>query len=279
MPTLPVLSEAEYLSIEEAISATEKGRAFLRRRDHIGRVIGTDAVGQMVRGLQDWIAGVDSAPERDSLKIIRAELSEVRFYIDRVKSEITALAADEPDKGSRFRGATAELDEIVNATARATNDILGAAEAINDLAGRSLPEGTEARGAITARCIDIFQACSFQDITGQRVAKVVKTLGHVEERISAMLNIDHGGAGLNVASGANDATGDARATRVARNGTMSADDLLAGPQLPGCGLDQGAIDALLDGVSEEEFGPAPMPDPPAPNTGPLAQSAIDALFP
>lgn len=275
MPTLPVLSEAEYLSIEEAISATDKGRAFLRRRDHIGRVIGTDAVGQMVRGLQDWIAGIDSAPERDSLTLIRAELSEVRFYIDRVKSEITALAADEPNQGSRFLGATAELDEIVNATAQATNDILGAAEAINDLAVRSLPEATEARGAITARCIDIFQACSFQDITGQRVAKVVKMLGHVEERIIAMLSIDHGGASPNIAS---DATAEARAKSGARSGTMSDDDLLAGPQLPGCGLDQGAIDALLDGVSEEAPDPAPMMDAPA-AAGPMAQRAIDALFP
>jgi chemotaxis protein CheZ len=30
----------------------------------------------------------------------------------------------------------------------------------------------------------IFEACSFQDLTGQRIAKVVETLEHIESRVA-----------------------------------------------------------------------------------------------
>jgi hypothetical protein len=42
----------EYLAIEQAIAATAKGRAFLRQRDEVNRVIAANHVGELIRNLQ-----------------------------------------------------------------------------------------------------------------------------------------------------------------------------------------------------------------------------------
>jgi len=35
----------------------------------------------------------------------------------------------------------------------------------------------------------VFQACSFQDLTGQRITRLVKSLAFIEERINAMIRV------------------------------------------------------------------------------------------
>ena len=42
---------------------------------------------------------------------------------------------------------------------------------------------------IDQRATDIYTACSFQDITGQRTDKVVQALRFIEQRINAMIEI------------------------------------------------------------------------------------------
>jgi chemotaxis regulatin CheY-phosphate phosphatase CheZ len=261
MSMTPVLSDTEYLSIEEAISATAKGRAFLRQRDKIGRVIGVDSMGQMIRGLKDWITGEESAPDCDSLELIRRELSAVRSHIDHVKSEISTLTEEE-SSDNRFRRATAD-------------DILSAAEAIKEISDKLPPDYAAQRETIGKHCLNVFQACSFQDITGQRIAKVVKTLDYVEQRVSAMLAIgaeaDQANAGQPIAA--------ALAHTVAEAGAITpkreAETLLNGPQLPGKGLNQDAIDQLLTPTAAV----APVVTLVAPaNDAPMGQSAIDSIF-
>jgi chemotaxis regulatin CheY-phosphate phosphatase CheZ len=281
--TPPVLSDTEYLSIEEAISATAKGRAFLRQRDKVGRVIGVDAMGQMIRGLKDWITGEESAPDRDSLELIRRELSSMRSHIDQVKSEISTLTAEE-SSDNRFRRATAELYEIVTSTARATDDILSAAEAIKEISDKLPPELATQRETVSKHCLNVFQACSFQDITGQRIAKVVKTLDYVEQRISAMLAIggaaEERAAEQSISAALAPAAAPAVATAAAAvSGPISAqreaETLLNGPQLPGKGLNQDAIDQLL--TPSATVAPVAAPATPA-NDAPMGQSAIDSMF-
>ena len=287
--TLTVLSEAEYLAIEEAIATTAKGRAFLRARDGITRVIGADQVRQNIRDLQDWIAGAESAPDRNSLELIRRELSNVRMQIDRTKTEIRQIVSVEPQsQSSHIRGATAQLDEIVNSTAQATNDILAAAEAINGAADQMAPEAAVLRTTITNKCMDIFQACSFQDITGQRIAKVVKTLAYIEQRVNAMMAIGETAPAATPA-----VVGKRIALASGKDGTAANSDigLLNGPQLPGLGLGQEAIDALLHGsASAVAVDTAPRVEAPchvAPTASviesmaapaKLEQDAIDSLF-
>lgn len=267
-----VLNEAEYFSIEEAISATAKGRAFLRQRDKIGRAVGVDTIGQIVSGLKDWIAG-DDGPDRESLELIRRELGSIRAHIDQVKAEISTLASEE-QANNRFRSATAELYEIVTSTARATEDILTAAEAIKEITDALPAEHSSKRETVGKHCLNIFQACSFQDITGQRIAKVVKTLDYVEERINSMLSIGGHAAANGVSAAPVNGTASAAPRPASKPAAARADDhLLHGPQLPGAGLNQNDIDQLLDAAVAQPAAPA------APvNAEPLGQNAIDSLF-
>jgi chemotaxis regulatin CheY-phosphate phosphatase CheZ len=84
-----------------------------------------------------------------------------------------------------------ELDHIVEATEKATSDILEAAEEIQEVAWILREKGTDMElcDKIDQRATDIYTACSFQDITGQRTEKVVKALRFIEQRINAMIEI------------------------------------------------------------------------------------------
>ena len=42
---------------------------------------------------------------------------------------------------------------------------------------------------ITNNGADVFEACSFQDITGQRITKVVKSVTYVEDRVNALISV------------------------------------------------------------------------------------------
>jgi Chemotaxis phosphatase, CheZ len=279
---IPTLNEAEYLAIDDAIGATSRGRAFLRYRDGIGRTIGADAVCQLLRGFQDWVAA-ELAPDHKPIDLMRGELLALREHIDQAKAEMSGLVVDEATPGlTPIRGATAELDETVNDTAKATNDILTAAEAIHAAAQKLTSEGSHSGAFISERCMDIFLTCSFQDITGQRIAKVIATLAHIERRVNAMLAI---GDGRDGAVGEFAAPIPASAPKPGLPvGPTSADDtaaLLNGPPLPGFGLDQNSIDALMNGESVAIASPAPgngRPPPAGQASESIGQANIDLMF-
>ena len=79
----------------------------------------------------------------------------------------------------------------------------------------------------------VYEACSFQDITGQRINKVVKSVTYVEQRVHAIIEV-WGKDMLDDVS-------------VAVEGQdKSADEkLVNGPQLEGSGLSQDDVDALF----------------------------------
>src|SRR5690606_35956743 len=89
----------------------------------------------------------------------------------------------------------------------------------------------------------IFEACSFQDITGQRISKVVETLEFIEQRANALKTI----LGVDPDRDAPPAEPEPDEDRA----------LLRGPALEGEGIDQDAVDALLAGDA------APAPAAPA----------------
>ncbi|NDF11728.1 MAG: hypothetical protein EB060_02795 [Proteobacteria bacterium] len=80
--------------------------------------------------------------------------------------------------------ANEELDEVVKATEKATNGILNAAETIQK-AVEGAPENV--KNAVNAQVMQIFEACSFQDITGQRIKKVVSTLFEIEKMVDRIV--------------------------------------------------------------------------------------------
>ncbi|HUK08662.1 MAG TPA: protein phosphatase CheZ [Stellaceae bacterium] len=157
------------------------------------------------------------------------ELENLADYIQSAKREIAAIRPDD----IRHRDipmATDELDAVVGATADATGAILDAAELLEGMAD-SIGGGEEVR-AIATR---IYEACNFQDITGQRITKVVRTLKHIEAKIDALLTTF---GELKSAAPSSPEPREALPPDDERN-------LLHGPQLPDEAKRQDEIDAIF----------------------------------
>jgi chemotaxis protein CheZ len=113
------------------------------------------------------------------------EVEALGEYIHSARQEI--LGARPSDiREQHIPMATDELDAVVQATADATGVILSAMEEIEKLAP-TLPEA--ARGPMGEVVVRVYEACSFQDITGQRISKVIRTLRHIEGKVDALLAI------------------------------------------------------------------------------------------
>jgi chemotaxis protein CheZ len=175
-----------------------------------------------VRAVLGGIAGALSATEAALL----AELGELGSVVARAKQDVARLQAAEIT-GSQIPNATDELDAIVAHTAQATNDILDCCDVLEAVARRVGPEDAAALSAAITR---IYEACSFQDITGQRISKVVNALKAIEARVEAAVANASGRA--------------APAPEPAAPRTQG-QELANGPQLPGGATSQAEIDRLL----------------------------------
>lgn len=132
------------------------------------------------------------AEMQEALKL-KAELDQIWQAIDQTKHEIATLHVT-GFKGKQMSRVTHELDAIVTGTEEATEGILGAAEAIDHLASQLAAKlkSTQDKAAIDdiqQKIITIFEHCNFQDLTGQRITKVVSTLKFIEDRIVRMMEI------------------------------------------------------------------------------------------
>ncbi|HXF90245.1 MAG TPA: protein phosphatase CheZ [Xanthobacteraceae bacterium] len=124
---------------------------------------------------------------------LKAELDLIREAIRRTKEEVGGLQPETflaPDTARLVR----ELAEVMTGTEQATQRILTAAEAIDQVANMlsSLLKDGYARGlAQDARdsVVKIFEACNFQDLTGQRITKVIGALKFIEDRIDHIREI------------------------------------------------------------------------------------------
>jgi chemotaxis protein CheZ len=161
---------------------------------------------------------------------IYRELREIADYISAMKQEIGALQVNEM-KESRIPAAGHELTAIVKATEAATNTIMECAETLM-AADAGDPDAFKA--LVDAKMLDIFEACSFQDITGQRIAKVVETLQHIEARVARFAAV------VQTKDLEGFITQEER-VRAARK----KDQLLHGPQHDGEGVSQNEVDQLF----------------------------------
>lgn len=159
------------------------------------------------------------------------ELEGLSRLIRHAKAEIAALRPHEiQDK--HLPSATDELDAIVGSTEQATHIILDSVEKIEGAAGAL---SGEAKDQIADAITNIYEACNFQDITGQRIGKVVRTLKQIEAKVAGLVQAfgdDAGPADVAVADASVEPMDNDKA-------------LLNGPQLPGVGNTQADIDALF----------------------------------
>jgi chemotaxis protein CheZ len=234
MPTLPALmplTEADYEAIADAVMETNRGRWFLAEYAKRNRHADTTMLLAAIERIEATVRGerADETVDR-----IRFDLLDMARAIARTKAEIAAIKPDAEHHG-KFGEATEELDSIVSATEAATSDILAAAERIQEIAWTLREQGLESEvcDLVDAKATEIYTACSFQDLTGQRSRKVIQVLRYLEGRINAMIDI----WGLDRAMAA-----EAAETANARGGEAA---LLNGPARPGHGLDQADIDVVM----------------------------------
>jgi chemotaxis protein CheZ len=152
---------------------------------------------------------------------LSGQLSEIRQQIASVVAAPTVAT----------RNSGLELEAVVQATEAAANRIMEAAEAIGDW----LREGKTDSAAIEAvneKVNTIFEACSFQDVTGQRIRRAIQHLQQVEHMLTDMTDGENGTSAVGGMVARALCTG---------NGAVATEDAAANPDLA-----QDAVDSLFD---------------------------------
>ncbi len=129
---------------------------------------------RMAETLDDTVARVDT--------LLHGEFKSIVGEIAALRREIGSFRPGHM-RFEKIPEAGLELDAVVEATETATTTIMEAAETIM---AADTTDADAFKALVDEKMMDIFEACSFQDITGQRIRKVVRTLGWIEERLGSL---------------------------------------------------------------------------------------------
>jgi chemotaxis protein CheZ len=189
---------------------------------------------QMSEAMQMFFSSID--------RTLFDEMRYISSYIQRTRVEISNLRPNDLSE-DRIPRAGAELHAVVQHTAEATNLIMAVAE---DVMAADTSDPAAYQAFVSDKMMEIFEACTFQDITGQRIKKVVDTLTHIEQRLERFASV------MGVEDAELEETSEDKRKR---------ENLLNGPALNGPEVAQDDIDALFgtEGAS-------------------MDQSDLDALF-
>lgn len=150
---------------------------------------------QVLKAIADLGSKFDRYLAMDASQIdqIQTEIADISGKIKATKAEMAALR--HPLAGEdKFVQASQELTAVVSATEGATNAIIACAEELEEIVHElksSLPEGYQSDRVndMVEVIVRIYEACNFQDLTGQRITKVVRALTFIEERVDAMMGV------------------------------------------------------------------------------------------
>lgn len=182
----------------------------------------------------------DRMDKLDELKLLQKEILNLFNYIQRVRQEVAAITRPAEGEDNRFNSMSDQLDAIIQATEDATNSIMEVAEAnegyLNLIREKTTdPEILKILDDMETNSSRVYEACAFQDITGQRVTKIARSITYVDARVNALIDLfgkDH----LDSVE-----LGDEHVTEESED-----EKLLSGPQLEGRGVTQDEIDKLFD---------------------------------
>jgi chemotaxis protein CheZ len=220
------MTEADYETIMSAVLETARGRWFLGEHMRRNRQADTRLVLKAIERLE---SSLRERPKDLGAERMRLDLVDMANAITRAKTEIASIKPAE-DREGKIGIASDELDAIVRTTENATSNILAAIERIQEIAWTLREQGTDPAvcDLLDAQAAEAYTACSFQDLTGQRIRRVVKVMRFLEARIDAMIDI------LRISE--HDAP---------EAETESEAPLVHGPARPGEGLGQSEIDDLI----------------------------------
>lgn len=172
---------------------TEILAAIAELREDLFKKSGNEGADAAMASVTDKMLEAHGRDIEDAKKL-KAEIDKLSAAIDTTKREIATMRYKDANKYERITDVTHELDEVVLDTERATETILSSCEAIEthidaiELQASSPEERAEIAG-LGQKVVKIYEACNFQDITGQRITKVVNTLKFIEERLEVMMGI------------------------------------------------------------------------------------------
>jgi len=157
---------------------------------------------------------------------IAAERRDLLRYVKALRKAISELRPSEL-RNRALPSAMSEIGLIVETTEQAANEIMQSVEEI-----MALPHAPfeDYRASVEEQCVRVLAACSFQDLAGQRMSKVVEVLLKLELKVANIAEL--------MGEGEEE---DAGEEPVREGDTI----LLNGPTAPGEGVDQSEIDALF----------------------------------
>ena len=169
------------------------------------------------------------------MQVLKKGLIELMSHIQKIKKEIALIK--NPD--DHFAEISDELDAVIESTEQATSDIMENSENIDDIVNEIKAKIKDENiikslDKISENTSNIIVSCSFQDITGQRVTKVIRAMQYVEERINSLI--------------ATWGREDIEKIKIEKaEETDEEKKLLNGPALKGQGISQAEVDAMLNG--------------------------------
>lgn len=197
-------------------------------KERHGDQVSVDDVVEVVGSL---ISTAEGGLTIDRLKVSK----ELRALLDEIGATKAEISTMRPKSLSErdIPEAQDELDAIVKSTESSASKIMDAADQMMELSGEMSGEQGDKLMALSSQ---IFEASSFQDLTGQRITKVIEVLHTLEHRLKTL------------ADTIGDTYVEDREEQVfdEETGEVVNPDLLThGPQLEGEGNNQDDIDALL----------------------------------
>ncbi|MGB4107911.1 MAG: protein phosphatase CheZ [Alphaproteobacteria bacterium] len=183
---------------------------------------------QVVNIINSVIAKVKN-PQEVSYETICLELHSLKSAIDDMRGQLR-------NSLPRDIGAKDELEAAIGETEKATHAIMDSCERIR---AKVAGAGPETAMAIETEITGIYEACTFQDIVGQRITKVIKTFKKVDESISAIVHALDGNAPY-----------PGEAPKEKKPDYSKGEGLMNGPALPQNAMSQDDIDKLLSSFDD-----------------------------
>ncbi|MEP3234141.1 MAG: protein phosphatase CheZ [Hyphomicrobiales bacterium] len=178
------ISEDDYRAIEEAVMETARGRWFLAEYAKRNRESDTVRVVEAIDNLKSYIS---SEHDPADMLQLRLDIVDMTQTIEQIKTEV----ANTGDNGTTISDAQVELNVVLDETEDATSNILSSAEKIQEIIWelKETDKDNSQFDKIDELVTDVYMACSFQDLTGQRLRKVVGLTSDIEQRLKNMVSL------------------------------------------------------------------------------------------
>jgi chemotaxis protein CheZ len=130
-----------------------------------------------------------------TVQSLERELARLNEAVAHTMRELVALIGDSRER--HMAHAAGKLGAAIEGMERATENILESSEVIEDSAkalAAAMKTDYERSLAqeIQDHVVKIYEACNFQDLSGQRIGNVIETLTTIEDRVEGMLDRHQG---------------------------------------------------------------------------------------